>query len=435
VQLSESIKWEELESSIKDKYSEKTGSPGKSLRLMLGLQYLKYLYDESDEQIVLKFVENPYYQYFCGNQHFEHHLPIDPSSMTRFRKRIGKDKIELLLKGTIEAAKDKSLLNSKDYRQLNVDTTVQEKNITFPTDSKLYYVMIQKLGKQAKEGGINLRQSFKRVSKQAFIKQHRYSHAKQYKRAKKMQKKLKTFLGRLYRDILRKSDGKDEKLNELLSIAERLLKQERHSKNKIYSIHAPEVECISKGKAHKKYEFGNKVSMVTTSKGNWVVGIKAFHGNPYDGHTLKEAIEQSEELTDWKAENIYVDLGYRGHNYQGHAKVNIVNLTKQKNKPKKLLKWLKRRSAIEPIFGHLKNENRMDRNKLKGRDGDHINAVLAACGFNLRKLYNVFPIGMKFHLLPILNLIAKRFLTEKSVKNLKYSFYPNNFIARFWVFQ
>ena len=206
------------------------------------------------------------------------------------------------------------------------------------------------------------------------------------------------------------------------------MKQERHSKNKIYSIHAPEVECISKGKAHKKYEFGNKVSMVTTSKSNWVVGIKAFHGNPYDGHTLKEAIEQSEELTDWKAGNIYVDLGYRGHNYQGQAKVNIVNLSKQKNKPKKLLNRLKRRSAIEPIFGHLKNENRMDRNKLKGGDGNHINAVLAACGFNLRKLYNVF-------LLPILNLIAKRFLSENSYENPKYSFFPNNFLARFCVFQ
>ena len=152
--------------------------------------------------------------------------------------------------------------------------------------------------------------------------------------------------------------------------------------------------------------------MATTSKGNWVVGIKAFHGAPYDGHTLKEAIEQSEKLTDRKTEDINVDLGYRGNNYQGKAKVNIANLSKQKNKPKKLLNRLKRRSAIEPIFGHLKNENRMDRNKLKGRDGDHINAVLAACGFNLRKLYNVFPVGMKFHLLTILNSMLKKFLTK-----------------------
>ena len=211
-----------------------------------------------------------------------------------------------------------------------------------------------------------------------------------------MTKKLKTLLGRVYRELIRKAAAKDEQLIEKLALAERLLNQSKDSKNRLYSIHAPVVECISKGNAHKRYEFGNKVSMATTSKNNWVVAIGSHHGNPYDGHTLKQSIEKAEEITNWKAKNVTVDLGYRGHNYDGQAQVNIVNRMKMKNKAKGLIKWLKRRSAIEPIFGHLKSDNRLERNLLKGKEGDHINAVLAACGFNLRKLYTVF-------LLPIFN--------------------------------
>ena len=165
------------------------------------------------------------------------------------------------------------------------------------------------------------------------------------------------------------------------------------------------MECISKGKAHKRYEFGCKVSMVTTSKNNWIVAIGAYHDNPYDGHTLKQSIEKAEEITNWKAKNVNVDLGYRGHDYDGEAQVNIVNRMTMKNKAKSLIKWLKRRSAIEPIFGHLKSDNRLERNLLKGKDGDHINAVLSACGFNLRKLYAVF-------FLPILKWLENHFIEK-----------------------
>jgi IS5 family transposase len=405
VKLSKTINWKNLGEKLSKKYSEKMGAPGKEIRLMVGLQYLKYMYNESDEMIVQKFVENPYYQYFCGNEYFEHSLPIDSSSMTNFRKRMGKETIEELFEETVKSAKGSNQLKEKDFEQINADTTVEEKAISFPTDAKLYYKMLEALVEQANTRGIKLRQSYKFVSKKALTKQAGYAHARQMNRARKMTKKLKTYLGRVYRDIIKKAEEKDEGLINKLELAEKLLNQTKDSKNKLYSIHSPEVECISKGKAHKRYEFGCKVSMVTTSKNNWVVAIQAHHGNPYDGHTLKSSIVKAEEITNWKAKNINVDLGYRGHDYDGQAQVNIVNRLTLKNKAKILMKWLKRRSAIEPIFGHLKSDNRLERNLLKGKDGDHINAVLAACGFNLRKLYAVF-------LLPILKWLKNR-ITEK----------------------
>lgn len=418
VKLSEIINWQNLEEKLSKKYSEKMGAPGKEIRLMVGLQYLKYMYNESDEMIVRKFVENPYYQYFCGNEYFEHSLPIDSSSMTRFRKRMGDQTIEELFKETIRSANTSEQLKEKDFEQLNVDTTVQEKAISFPTDAKLYYKMLAVLVENAKAREINLRQSYKFVSKKALTKQAGYAHSRQMKRARKMTNKLKTYLGRVYRDILRKAEQKDEELLKNLELAEKLLIQRKDSKNKLYSIHAPEVECISKGKAHKRYEFGCKVSMVTTSRNNWVVAIQAHHGNPYDGHTLKSSIIKAEEITNWEASNINVDLGYRGHDYDGQAQVNIVNRRTMKSKSKSLMKWLKRRSAIEPIFGHLKSENRLERNLLKGEDGDHINAVLAACGFNLRKLYAVF-------LLPILKWMGKQVIEIYSL------FFPNIYLRSF----
>jgi len=407
VRLSKTINWKFLEEKLTQKYSEKMGAPGKEIRLMVGLQYLKYMYNESDEMIVQKFVENPYYQFFCGNEYFEHSLPIDSSSMTRFRKRMGSETIDELFKETVASAERSNQLKEKDFEQLNVDTTVQEKAISYPTDSKLYYKMLEELVDQAQKRGIVLRQSYRFVSKKALTKQANYAHAKQMKRARKMTKKLKTYLGRVYRELIRKAEEKDEELIEKLALAERLLDQRKDSKNKLYSIHAPEVECISKGKAHKRYEFGNKVSMATTSKSNWVVAIGSHHGNPYDGHTLKATIEKAEEMTNWKAKNVTVDLGYRGHDYEGQAQVNIANRLTMKNKAKSLIKWLKRRSAIEPIFGHLKSDNRLERNLLRGKEGDHINAVLAACGFNLRKLYAVF-------LLPILKWL-KNHIIEKYI--------------------
>lgn len=310
--------------------------------------------------------------------------------MTRFRKRIGQKGAEEFLKELIDTAKRGTHFKEIHMSRVNVDTTVQEKAIAFPTDARLYFKMRARLVRAAESRGISLRQTYKRKAKEALAKQGRYSHARQYKRAKRQTKALKTMLGCVYRDIRRKVTNPDVELQGFLEMAERLLLQEKNSKNKLYSIHEPSVECISKGKIHKKYEFGNKVGLVTTSKGNWVVGVQSFHGNPYDGHTLLESLDQTRRLTGWTAKEAYVDLGYRGHGYEGDTHINIVNYRTINKQTRSVKKWLKRRNAIEPVIGHLKSDNRMSRNLLKGVEGDQINAILCGCGFNMRKLLAVF---------------------------------------------
>ena len=274
--------------------------------------------------------------------------------------------------------------------KVNVDTTVQEKVIAFPTDARLYHKMRQALVRRAKQLDIQLRQSYRFTGKKTLFVQSRYAHARQMKRAAKMTRKLKTILGRVVRDIERKARKirgqiRDEPLRELLALAHRLLLQKRDTKNKIYSVHAPEVECIAKGKAHKRYEFGCKASVATTSKSNWIVGAQALHGNPYDGHTLEGAIAQIERLAGTNPDDVIVDQGYRGHNYTGNAVVHVVR-TIPKRATRAVRRMLKRRAAVEPTIGHLKGDNRLSRNHLTGKAGDEINTLLAAAGYNLRKL-------------------------------------------------
>lgn len=390
--LANQIDWSFFEKELIHTYHESMGRPGKAIRLMVGLHYLKYTYNLSDEAVLNGFIENGYWQYFCGFEFFQHEYPTDPSNMTRFRERGGKEGFEKLLHALLRTAIDMNVLTMSDLKKVNVDTTVQEKAISFPTDSRLYYKLLRRLVKLASERGIELRQSYVRKSKEALIKQSRYAHAKQFRRAARETRRLKIFLGRVYRDISRKADEFDPELCHYLHLSYRLLKQEKDSKDKLYSIDAPEVECISKGKAHKRYEFGVKVGMATTSKGNWIVGIQAFPGNPYDGHTLEETIKQAERLTGHPVNEAYADQGYRGHGYEGATEVHIVNNRRMNHLTRSARKWLKRRNAIEPIFGHLKSDNRMSRNYLKGSDGDQINAILSGCGFNMRKLLAVFSL-------------------------------------------
>ena len=366
-------------------YAEK-GRPGKPTRLTVALHYLKHAFDESNESAVERLLKNAYWMYFCGFAYFIHELPVDPSSMTRWRKRIGSKNMEQLLSETLETAKREKHLTKHHMERVNVDTTVQEKAIAYPTDSRLHHKARVLLVKAAKDRRIPLRQSYLRLGKCALIMNSRYAHARQMKRAKKEQKKLKNYLGRVYRNILRNCPQPDEHLAELLAHAKRILSQQRYDKNKLYSLPAPKVECIGKGKAHKKYEFGCKVSVVTTSKDNWIIGITALHNNPFDGHTLKGALQQMNGIIGWEADHTYVDKGYRGNPKQlGQTTIPLVNRRKKSIKPSEW-RWFKRRSAIEPVIGHMKNDNRMDRNYLKGTEGDKMNAILAACGFNLRKL-------------------------------------------------
>lgn len=389
--LANSINWEYFENEFGPFYVENKGRPGKPIRLLVGLHYLKYTYNESDESVVERFLENPYWQYFCGFEYFQHEFPLDPTSLVKWRNRIGEDGMEKLFYQTLSTAQQLGLLKRRHLQKVNIDTTVQEKAIAFPTDARLYYKMREKLVTEAKKRGIDLRQNYRRLGRKALVKQGRYSHAQQMKRARKETKKLKTYLGRVIRDIRRKLVETDAGFEDLLYLSERLLAQKRDDKNKLYSIHAPEVECIAKGKIHKRYEFGCKVSVATTSRDNWFVGIQAHHGNPYDGHTLGDVLKQVEQLTGWQVKDAYCDRGYRGYKYEGDTKIHIAG-QRNRGRPKTRtqLKWLRRRNAIEPKIGHLKSENRMNRNYLKGINGDRINAYLSGCGANLRKLLVAF---------------------------------------------
>jgi IS5 family transposase len=243
---------------------------------MVALHYLKYTHDLSDEAVVRGWVENPYWQYLSGMKFFCHEMPIDPSSMSRWRRRVGEEGAEELLKRTIEAGLGLKIIKPSELGRVNVDTTVQEKHIRFPTDPRLYERMRQRLVAAAQREGIALRQSYVRVGKALLAQQSRYAHARQWARARRCTRKLRTILGRVIRDIERKSPDPSEETGDLLALAKRLYLQKRHDKGKLYSIHAPEVECISKGKAHKRYEFGCKVSLAVSSKGGWVLAAQAL---------------------------------------------------------------------------------------------------------------------------------------------------------------
>jgi IS5 family transposase len=388
-QLADGIAWDQLDAALAGCYSEDMGRPGLATRLMVGLHYLKHAFNESDESVVARWVENPYWQYFCGFDYLQHECPLHPTSLVKWRQRVGSERLETLLAETIRLAQAARLVKPQHLQRVNVDTTVQEKVVAYPTDARLYTKMLLRLVNLANRRGLPLRQTYVRNAPRMLKQQGRYAHARQFKRARACTRRLKTWLGRVMRDLRRKADRLDPELETYLQRADRLLAQTRDSKHKLYSIDAPEVECISKGKAHKRYEFGCKVSVATTNKGNWVVGVQAMHGNPFDGHTLAQAIEQVERLTNRSVKEAFVDKGYRGHDYQGDGDVHITGQRSEAAGPA-LRKRKKRRSAIEPVIGHMKSDNRMDRNYLKGAEGDRINALLAGIGVNFRKLLAAF---------------------------------------------
>jgi IS5 family transposase len=411
VNIARQIDWDQFDRVFGGCYCEDNGAPAKSTRLMVGLHYLKHTFNESDESVVARWVENPYWQYFCGYTHLQHACPIHPTSMTRWRQRVGVDANDdaesgdssggnsgggpnELLKQTIAVAVRQKHLPERELKQVNVDTTVQEKNVTHPTDSKLLYKAIVKLGVAAKTRRIVLRQSYVRVGKRASVKAGRYAHARQFNRMRRQLRKLRTWAGRMIRDIERKAPTKDEELATLLNRCQRLVDQQPGDSNKLYSLHEPEVCCISKGKAHKRYEFGQKVALATTNRRDWFVGALLCPGNPYDGHTLKATLQHVESNTGVPLSDAYVDKGYRGHDYAGDAQVHIAG-SGSKRLTRTQRRRRKRRSAIEPKIGHVKSDNRMGRCYLKGLTGDAMNVVLAAAGANLRKLLRLSPCALR----------------------------------------
>ncbi len=400
--LARKIDWQRFDIAFADCYCPDIGAPGKDIRLLVGLHDLKHTFNESDESLLERWVENPYWQYFCGFETMQHELPLHSTSLTKWRQRVGADRLVTLLEETVTLAISDKHVTRKELAQVIVDTTVQEKNITHPTDSRLYLKALEKLADAAKHRGVQLRQTYRRVAKKAAIMVSRYAHAKQFKRMRNRLKKLRTWLGRVLRDLRRKVPRPDFALCELLTLCERLHAQEKTDSRKLYSLHEPDVMCISKGKAHKRYEFGQKVSVTTTNRGNWIVGVNLCRNNPYDGHTLAQAIATTEQITRVTVTNAFVDKGYRGHDYHGDATIHIAGSSSRKlTRTQK--KRRKRRSAVEPKIGHLKSDNRMGRCFLKGLIGDETNAVLAAAGSNLQKLLRAIARALFFWLWSVLD--------------------------------
>ena len=400
VRLAAQIDWGFLDSRFGSVCAAGPGQPGLPTRLVAGLFILKHMHNLSDEVLCARWIENPYYQHFCGELSFRHKLPFDRSSLTRWRQRLGEEQLVALIQESLSVAHKTGAITSKDLERVVVDTTVQPKAIAHPTDARLMHRAIVKLVDLAKRNDVPLRQSYLRVAKRAAIMVGRYTHAHQFKRARRQLKFLRTRLGRVIRagisfaepDISRQIDGNAEfqsRLGPLLDLAQRVRTQSQHQRGpKVYALHAPEVECIGKGKARTPCEFGCKVSIatpVTAPKGGqFVLHAKALHGNPYDGHTLGPVVADLEKLTGIETKRIHVDKGYRGHNHPQRFRVWISGQVRRVTAT--IRREMKRRAAVEPVIGHVKAEHRMDRNYLKGRDGDRINAVLAAAGFNFSLL-------------------------------------------------
>jgi IS5 family transposase len=388
VRLAERIDWEFLNGRFGSVCQPGPGQPGLPTRLVAGLFILKHMHNLSDEVLCARWIENPYFQFFCGELSFCHEAPFDRSSLTRWRQRLGEEQLVALIQESLSVAHKTGAIATKDLERVVVDTTVQPKAIAHPTDARLMHRAIVKLVDLAKRNDIPLRQSYLRLAKRAAIMVGRYTHAHQFKRARRQLKFLRTRLGRVIRDIRRKIDGDDalqSRFSTLLDLASKVRLQDHRQRGpKVYALHAPEVECIGKGKARAPYEFGCKVSVATPATaprgGQFVLHAKALHGNPFDGHTLGPVVADLERLTGVETRRIHVDKGYRGHNHPHKFRVWISGQVRRVTAP--IRREMKRRAAVEPVIGHLKAEHRMDRNHLKGREGDRINAVLAAAGYN-----------------------------------------------------
>lgn len=390
VQLAEEIDWTWIEEQLAGYYAE-TGRPSVAIRTMVGILLLKYLFNESDESVLDRWVENPYWQYFTGEQFFQHEPPFDSTDFPKFRRRIGQEGMEKVL-----ALSVKLHPGADRESEVQIDPTVQEKAITFPTDTKLQKKIIEKCRAIAEQEGIQLRQSYRRTLKALMLAQRNSRHPKRRKKANAARRKIKTIAGRLVRELNRKlADPVKAYYQEQLALFQRVLDQKRYDKNKVYSLHAPEVCCIAKGKEHKPYEFGSKVSLVRGATSGVITGMVNFNSNLYDGHTLEPALTQSERIRTSIGGNrpkiAVVDRGCRGQKQISGTQICIPSAPAKNASPyqkRKARKRFRQRAGIEPTIGHVKHDHRMIRNFLKGEVGDALNALLAASAFNLKKRYN-----------------------------------------------
>lgn len=411
IQLSKELDWEWIEHELKGYYSSE-GRPSIAIRTMVGMLLLKQLYDQSDESVMDRWIENPYWQYFTGETHFQVKPPFDPTDFVYFRKRVGMEKV-LSLTVKVHAGAEREHV-------VQIDTTVQEKNITFPTDTKLQYRIIDYLWGIARQEQIILRQSYKFVLKDLRLAMHNGYHPRRRRKANKARKKVKTICGRLLRDVERKMNT--EQLlyyAPWLDFYRRVMKQKRNDKDKIYSLHEPEVYCVAKGKVHKKYEFGCKVAVVRTEKSGVIVGVQSFETNVYDGHSLAPALEQCQRILEQIGGNrpkvAVVDRGCKGRKEIEGTQIMIPGKPKKTQsayEKRKLRKMFRARAAIEPTIGHLKQDHRMARNYLSGVLGDAVNALMAGAAYNLKMRLNQLKNGPK----TILDLIFKFLLIIRTIR-------------------
>ena len=385
--LAKQIHWQEFENAFAKHYSKTMGAPSKPIRLMVSLLILKQLRNLSDESVVEQWSENIYYQYFSGEHFYASGKPCVPTELVEFRKRIGEEGIELIFKESIR-------INGKDGKDdiLSADTTVQEKNITYPTDDKLYKKIIHKCQDIAEKENIELRQSYTQTVKKLSIIQRMRQKKNGNVLARKASKKIKTIAGRLTRELARKLTTESlQNWSNDLELFKIVLSQKRTDSNKIYSLHEPQVKCFSKGKEHKKYEFGSKVSFLITQKTGVIVGAMNFTENIHDSKTLPAALEQHERITGVKAKGVFTDRGYPGAK---QINATLIHIPKpNKNITRSQRKKHSRRAAIEPVIGHLKHHYRMIRNFLKGSFGDAVNVMLAASAMNFKRMMNLWKAG------------------------------------------
>ena len=408
--LSHKINWCVFENSFTPLYCSDNGRPAKPIRLMCGLLILKHLRNISDESVVEQWSENAYFQYFCGMHEFVPSFPCASSELVHFRKRIGEKGMELILSESIRVNDDKS--DDDHHATAFIDSTVQEKNVTYPTDAKLHKKIIGKVLKIVKELNLPMRQSYTFVLKGIYRDQRFRNYPKNRRKAIKADKRLRTIAGRLVRELERNL-GQNRQHDELLSIFKKILLQRRNSSHKIYSIHEPEVQCISKGKEQKKYEFGNKVSIIRSATGV-ILGASSFR-NEYDGHTIQKSLEQVRRLTGKSIRRLAGDRGYRGRKEIDGTQILIPNAPRAKDtyyQRKKKHKLFCKRAGIEPTIGHLKADYRLGRNFYKGLVGDAINVILAAAAYNFKRAMKV--------LMWLLEKISETLIKENL--SLKYTF-------------
>ena len=422
VKLANELSWDKMELEFQSLYSDQ-GRPSIPIRKIAGLLMLKEMFKESDESVVERWIENPYWQYFTGEIFFQNKQPFDPSEFVHFRKRLKEDGLEFVLSQTVALHPE-----AKNEKEVQIDTTVQEKNITFPTDAKLAKKVIDNCTKIAKKEGIKQRQTYKRVAKQHLRDAYFGHHPKRKKKAIMARKKLRTIGKRVVRELERKLPEKVLKQYETeFSNYKKALAQERNSKDKIYSLHEPQTACIAKGKAHKAYEFGTKVAVTRGRKTGIITSVKRFSGNPHDSKTLEESLAQSqrvrEQIGGTRPTIASTDRGFRGVTQVGNTQIEIPKNTKEKSRYKQEVarKRFRARAAIEPTISHLKRNHALGLNFLKGIAGDIHNALLAGIGYNLKVRFNQIKVQLVIWL-EFLMFIFTNVFFKINLKTQKVSF-------------